>query len=85
MSYPYLASPFLLMSLPVLSALLRRRLSQGVRMGVSSAEGLPRGYLHWQARACMCNVSSSHGHIIYLFTHLSLSPLERAHTAEVLR
>ena len=41
------------------------------------------GYLLWQARACMCNVSSSHGHIIYLFTHLSLSPLERAHTAEV--
>jgi hypothetical protein len=53
-------------------------------MGVSSAAGLPRGYLLWQARACMCNVSSSHGHIIYLFTHLSLSPLERAHTAEVL-
>ena len=31
------------------------------------------GYLLWQARACMCGVSSGHAHIIYLFTHI-LSP-----------
>ena len=51
---------------------------------VSFAVGLPRGYLLWQAHACMCAVCSGHGHIIYLFTHIPLTPLGRTHAAEVL-
>jgi hypothetical protein len=51
---------------------------------VSCAAGLPRGYLHWQAHACMCAVCSRHAHIIYLFTHIHSIPLVRTHAAEVL-
>jgi hypothetical protein len=38
--------------------------------------GSAQGVSAWQARACMCTVSSGYGHIIYLFTHLYSSPLE---------
>ena len=51
--------------------------SQGVWIWVSCAAGLPRGYLHWQAHACMCVVCSRHAHIIYLFTHIHSIPLVR--------
>jgi hypothetical protein len=73
-----------LMPFPVFSVVLRRRLLPGGYKWVSFAVGLPRGYLLWQAHACMCAVCSGHGHIIYLFTHIISIPLERTHAAEVL-
>ena len=67
--------PLCLVSLPVLVSYAPQVALPGGTDGCVErcAEGLPRGYLLWQARACMCSVSSGHVHIIYLSTHL-LSP-----------
>mmetsp|Transcript_52055 Transcript_52055/g.138210 ORF Transcript_52055/g.138210 Transcript_52055/m.138210 type:complete len:456 (+) Transcript_52055:409-1776(+) len=70
------------MSLPILVRSAPQVALPGGTDGCRALLGLPRGYLHWQARACMCTVGQwPRAHNISL--HPSTLMLEGAHAAEV--
>ena len=74
--------PLCLMSLPILVSSAPQVALPGGTDGCRALLGLPRGYLHWQARACMCTVGHwPRAHNISL--HPSTLMLEGAHAAEV--